>query len=226
MLINEDAGPLNMEQISYLTQAYETNENMIDLVNSLLNISRIESGRLAIEPEEIDVVTFCESIYNEIKTVASEKKQKVDIIKPKIKLKKILTDARLFRQVIQNLLSNAVKYTPEKGKIVFTISKNDEGFVQFDVKDNGLGIPLSQQDKIFQKFFRADNVMQTEVEGTGLGLYVCKSIIEMLGGKIWFDSEENKGATFSCTLPLSGSKSKKGERSLITSDIKKEFAQK
>lgn len=224
MLINGDAGEANMEQISYLTQAHETNEHMIDLVNSLLNISRIESGRIAVELEKLDIIELCEGIFDEIKMIAEGKKQKIEIVKPKEKITAITTDSRLFRQVIQNLLSNAVKYTPEGGSVKFTISKKDDGYLQFDVKDNGLGIPRHQQDKLFQKFFRADNVVEMEAEGTGLGLYVAKSLIETLGGKIWFESEENKGTTFSCTLPLSGSKPKKGEKTLISTDISKEFS--
>lgn len=224
MLINGDAGEINMEQMSYLTQAFETNEHMIDLVNSLLNISRIESGRLAIDPETTDIIKLTEEAFNEVSVIAAEKKQKIELVKPKVKIPLVMTDPRLLRQIIQNLISNAIKYTPEKGKIILTISKIDKNFVQFDIRDNGLGIPVHQQDKLFQKFFRADNVIQTETEGTGLGLYVCKSLVEMLGGKIWFESQEDKGTTFSFTLPFLGSKGKKGERTLIAADISKEFA--
>lgn len=223
MLINGDAGELNTEQLEYLSQAYESNERMVDLVNSLLNISRIESGRLSVEPELTDIIKLSESAFSEAEIIANEKSQKITFIKPTEKIKKVKTDPKLFRQVLQNLLSNAIKYTPEKGKITLKISMKNEDELLFEVSDNGLGIPEDQQDKMFQKFFRADNVLKNEVEGTGLGLYVVKSIIETLGGKIRFKSAENRGATFWCTLPIKGSKARKGDRTLMSTRTSEKY---
>ena len=104
--------------------------------------------------------------------------------------------------VIQNLLSNAVKYTPEKGKVSIHLSLSDKKNVLLRLCDNGYGIPKNQQDKIFTKLFRADNVIGKDTEGTGLGLYIAKSIVEQAGGKLWFESVENKGTIFYATLPL------------------------
>jgi len=127
--------------------------------------------------------------------------------------------------VLQNLLSNAVKYTPEKGQVKFNISQHNTGetvagilvesdSVYVEVNDTGMGIPKKQQDKIFTKLFRADNVRAADTEGTGLGLYIVKSIVDHSGGRIWFNSEENKGTTFSLLLPLEGMKKKEGTKSL------------
>jgi signal transduction histidine kinase len=122
-------------------------------------------------------------------------------------------DPKLLRIVLQNLLSNAVKYTQEKGKIDLEIKKQDKDIL-IKIQDNGLGIPKRQQGKIFSKLFRADNVLGKDTDGTGLGLYIVKEVIEQSGGKIWFNSEENKGTSFFVTIPLSGMKEKKGTKVL------------
>jgi len=107
--------------------------------------------------------------------------------------------------VAQNLLSNAVKYTSEKGKIKLSLSLDDKKkFILLKVSDTGCGINEYQQDKIFTKFFRADNAREKDTEGTGLGLYIAKSIIDQAGGSVRFESKENIGTTFYATLPLAG----------------------
>ena len=118
-------------------------------------------------------------------------------------------DPKHLRMVLQNLLSNAVKYTPEDGKIELSISLADKENVLLKISDTGYGIPKHQQDKIFTKLFRADNVRDKDTDGTGLGLYIVKSIVENSGGRVWFKSsgeEENKGTVFYVTLPLDGVK--------------------
>ena len=117
------------------------------------------------------------------------------------------------RIIFQNLISNAVKYTPENGNVWISM-KLERDDVLISVRDNGFGIPKGQQSKIFEKLFRADNVQNKEVEGTGLGLYIVKAIIEQSGGKIWFDSEENKGTAFFVTVPLTGMAKKTGTKGL------------
>jgi len=118
------------------------------------------------------------------------------------------------RIVLQNLLTNSVNYTPESGKIKLSVKKSKKEIL-LTVSDNGYGIPKKDQDKIFTKMFRADNVKIRDTSGTGLGLYIVKSIIEQTaGGKIWFESEENKGTTFFIVLPLTGMVKKDGSRAL------------
>ena len=116
--------------------------------------------------------------------------------------------------VFQNLLTNAIKYTPPKGTIKISIKKNKED-VLVSVSDNGYGIPKKQQENIFTKMFRADNVKLRDTTGTGLGLYIVKSIIEQSAeGNIWFESKENKGTTFYFTIPLKGMMKKEGNKAL------------
>jgi signal transduction histidine kinase len=98
--------------------------------------------------------------------------------------------------IIQNLLSNAVKYTPENGKVQISFSQHNKKHILLKISDTGFGIPKNQQSKIFTKLFRADNAKLKDAEGTGLGLYIVKSIVDKTGGKVWFESKENKGTTF------------------------------
>jgi signal transduction histidine kinase len=113
----------------------------------------------------------------------------------------INADPELIRIILQNLLSNSLKYTPEKGKITIGINKQDS-HVQIRVADTGYGIPEEQQSKIFTKMFRADNIRSKEMDGTGLGLYIARAIVQQSGGRIWFDSVENKGTNFYVSFPI------------------------
>ncbi len=114
-------------------------------------------------------------------------------------------DPLLFRQVILNLVSNAIKYTPPGGKIDIRMTQNN-GRVSWEIRDSGIGIPKASQARLFEKFYRAENVYKVETEGTGLGLHLVKMIVEKSGGHIGCESEENQGSAFTFTLPLGGGK--------------------
>ncbi len=214
MLMDEEAGKINKEQAEYLDHTYRSNERMIALVNDLLNVSRIESGTIAIEPIDTDLAGMINSVIFELTPKIKEKRIKTVFEKPKAGLPVIKVDPKLIRQVFQNLLSNAVKYTKDKGTVGVRASQ-DKRYLRFEVFDTGVGIPKSQQPKVFKKFFRADNVITMQTEGTGLGLYVAKSVVDASGGKIWFKSEEGRGTSFFFTLPLAGSRRREGEKTLI-----------
>jgi PAS domain S-box-containing protein len=216
MLINGDVGKLTQDQLKYMGEIYKGNQRMVDLVNALLDVSRIELGTFAIDPEKVNIIDLTKDIVKEIKHTADEKKilLKEDYGK---NFPEILIDAKLFQIIIQNLLSNAVKYTPAKGTVTLTMSDRYPNII-IEVKDNGYGIPEAQKPQIFTKLFRADNVRAKDTEGTGLGLYIVKAIVERSGGKIWFESEENKGTTFFIELPKEGMPKKEGTRAL--EDIK------
>lgn len=214
MLLNGDAGKLNDEQKEYIDHTYKSNERMIALVNDLLNVSRIESGTIAIEPVSTDIDGMVKSVLFELTPQIKQKKITTEYKTLSGGTPKIKIDPKLIRQVFQNLLSNSVKYTPERG-ITGVRVKKDGKFLQFEVFDTGVGIPKAQQAKVFKKFFRADNVITLQTEGTGLGLYVAKSVVDASGGKIWFTSTEGKGTSFFFTLPLAGSKRREGEKTLI-----------
>jgi signal transduction histidine kinase len=212
MLLNGDAGEINKDQKDFLKEIYKGNQRMVDLVNALLNVSRIEMGTLAIEPESIDFNKIAESVLKEIKPQIEKKKQKLSKKLDK-QVPKIQADPKLIRIIFQNLISNAVKYTPNEGKI-FVETEKEEKNILIKVSDNGYGIPKDQHDKIFSKLFRADNVQEKDAEGTGLGLYIIRSIVEQCGGQIWFESEKNQGTTFFVRFPLQGMSEQEGSRGL------------
>jgi PAS domain S-box-containing protein len=212
MLLAGDAGKLNPEQKRFLKEVYTGNQRMVNLVNALLNVSRIELGTLAIDPKPIIFSQIADSVLVELKKQITEKKMEVETKYDK-SIPKINADPSIVRIIFQNLLTNAVKYTKEKGKISISLEKDKENIL-IKIADNGYGIPDYQQDHIFEKMFRADNVREKETEGTGLGLYLVKAIVDDSKGKIWFKSKENKGTNFFITLPLSGMKKKEGSKTL------------
>lgn len=212
MLLSKYVGELNEKQKQYVKEIYAGNLRMVELVNALLNVSRIDLGTFAIEPEPVNLVEICESVLGELTPQIMEKKQTVEKIfagAPST----YNADAKLIRIVFQNFLSNSVKYTQPEGHIIAEISTKENN-LYIRVSDNGYGIPKAQHGKIFEKLFRADNVRQKDTEGTGLGMYIVKAIVESSGGKIWFESGENEGTTFHVLLPLAGMPKKGGTKGL------------
>lgn len=215
MLNSGQMGTFKKDQKKYLENIQESSERMIRLVNDLLNVCRIESGRLSINPEPLNFTNLISSIINEVKPLADKKGVKIKFIHPK-NIKDIALDKNLIRQVFQNLIVNSLKYSLEKsGMIKVVISDKDIKYLQVAVSDNGIGIPEKVQKRIFEKFFRADNATKTDTSGTGLGLYVSKMIIKASNGKIWFESKTDKGTTFYVRIPWKGMKTKHGDRSFI-----------
>jgi two-component system sensor histidine kinase VicK len=153
------------------------------------------------ESKPTNISALVESVLDEQKLQIEEKKLKLKCAFV-VNIPLIQVDPKLIRMVVQNLLSNAIKYTPERGKISISLAMCDKKNVIIKMSDTGYGIPKSQQDKIFTKLFRADNVVGKDTEGTGLGLYIAKSIVDQAGGKLGFESVENKGTTFHVLLPI------------------------
>jgi signal transduction histidine kinase len=217
MLGDETNGTMNEQQKAYIADVATSTQRMIKLVNDLLNVSRIETGRLRIEPKPTQIEDFIQSIINEADSMAKVKKCRLVFKHPKDNLPKIPIDQSLMRQVVHNLVMNAIRYSSKKQcDILVTLEQKNHDYV-IAVKDNGIGIIKNNQARIFEKFYRSDRARKLEAEGSGLGMYVAKMIMEASGGKIWFESEgDNKGTTFYVTLPISGMRVKKGTKGIAS----------
>ncbi len=200
MLSKQEVGSLNEKQKEYLGQVYSQNRRMIELVDDLLNSSRIDMGMLEIGPKKVYLKDIAENVIEEIGPFIREKEIQVERDYP-ADFPLVETDPELIRIVIQNLISNGVKYTPDKGIVSIGFSFSGSR-VQIKVSDTGYGIPRAQQSRVFTKMFRADNIRNKVTDGTGLGLYIAKAIVKELGGRIFFESEEGKGASFFVVLPI------------------------
>ncbi len=201
LMLKGKAGKISTDQKDFLEQIYNSNDRMIKLVEDLLNVSRIDTGsKFEIKKAPKDIIEIINSLTSDLIGLAHA--HEVEIEKSmNVPAEFILPiDADKIRQVFQNLLSNAVKYSKKGGKVIIDL-KNNQGKALLTIQDGGLGIPQEQQSRMFEKFFRADNVQTTETDGTGLGLYIAKAIVEGHGGKIWFESKENVGTIFFVELP-------------------------
>ncbi len=201
MLLSGDVGKFNADQERYLKEIYRGNKRMVSLVNALLSVSRMDLGTFVLEPEPTDIIRLVQTVVDEQKFHIDRKKIALSTHFPTA-IPIIQADGKLLSMVVQNLLSNAIKYTPESGTVSVSLAlREDTKTVLFTIADSGYGIPQNQQDRIFTKLFRADNVRGKDTEGTGLGLYIAKSIVDNSGGRLWFESKENHGTTFYLELP-------------------------
>ena len=201
MVLDGDTGALNSEQKDLLEKTYVSNERMIALINDLLNVSRIEEGRFLYKQEPGQLEDVIKTVVDSSQELLKMKKISLSMDFPQEKLPMINIDREKMELAVQNLLENAAKYTPEGGSIHISIEKH-EAEVVFKIKDTGVGIPEAEHERIFTKFFRGDNVIKMETEGSGLGLYTTRNIIDAHRGKIWFESKEGKGTTFYFSLPF------------------------
>ncbi len=199
-LLDGDLGKISQEQRDFIEKTYKSNERMINLINDLLNVTRIEEGRYLFRLSAADIGTIIQFVVNSYKEEAQRRQIEIEIIKPEKKLPEVFIDIEKIRLAVQNLLDNALRYNRPGGKVIISF-KNRKGEIEVSIEDTGVGIPKEQHERVFNKFFRAANVMKIDTEGTGLGLFIAKNIIEAHKGRIWFKSEEGKGSTFYFSLP-------------------------
>jgi len=213
MILGGDSGKINKATREYVEEISLGTSRMSTLVSALLNVSRIDMGTLAIEPSPTDIQALADEVLSEFESTIAEKKLDIKRIY-KLKDPLVEVDPNLMRIIYQNLISNAVKYTAENGTVTISIQDNED-HVTFEISDTGYGIPSHQQGRIFQKLFRADNVRALETDGTGLGLFLVKSILDEAGGSIWFESTIDVGSKFLVKLPVAGMKSKRGTHNFV-----------
>jgi len=225
ILSKKKAGVLTIKQKRVIKEIQKANMRMLGLINTLLNVSRLEAGTFIVEPKDLNILDLVKVILKEQKLIAKKNGLIIKTNFEKDIPAKMKLDPQLTNMIVQNLLSNAIKYSLSKGTINFDILniKKDKVYGKNLVKkdsiliivvDQGMGIPIKEQGNIFSKLYRADNAKLIGIQGTGLGLYITKTIIDNVGGNIWFESEENKGTTFFVSLPISGMKARGGTKKL------------
>ncbi|MFH1671333.1 MAG: HAMP domain-containing sensor histidine kinase [Candidatus Portnoybacteria bacterium] len=188
------------KQLEYIKILKENSTRMTELVSDLLTVSRIEQGRLVVNVEKISLEEVIREMVHGMEVFAEASNVKIHF-KIEKNMPMIASDLSQIKLIIENLLDNAIRYSKEKGKVEIEV-KRKKNYVYFGVKDSGVGIPAADQKYIFQKFFRSANALRHKTEGSGLGLYITKSIVERLGGKINFNSQEGEGSTFWALLPI------------------------
>ena len=215
LALNEKVSTIDTRARGYLEKAHESTQHLGKLFQDLLTSAKAEDGRLTSHPSLVELGSFLEKISNDLKFAADKKglsleyttgsSQTIDatgksagnkVIRP---LYYILADPDRLREAITNLFDNAVKYT-EQGKITIGLTGDDK-VAQIYIKDTGVGIPSEDIPHLFQKFYRVDNTATRTIGGTGLGLYICRKIIELYQGRIWVESQIGKGSTFFINLP-------------------------
>ncbi len=199
ILQNGYSGPLTNEQADFINTIVDSVDRMNEIINTLLNISRIEAGKLVLNEKPVLLANIIDRCLLDLKSEIKEKRLQ---IRTNIQHQdRIMTDPEFVKEVCTNLFSNAIKYTPTNGRISISIRRSGNDQV-IRIQDSGFGIPTYAKNHIFTKFYRAPNVSQTGEGGTGLGLYLANGIARALGGQLWFDSQENQGSTFYFALPM------------------------
>jgi signal transduction histidine kinase len=195
-----DSEPLSEKQKGYLSDIHNSADQTINLTNAFLNVSKIEQGTFAQEIQSCNLPEVSDDILKELQP--STQKKELNIIKEYGQnTTSIRLDPKMARIILQNLITNAIQYTPAKGQININISAIGNK-LKIMVKDTGIGIPPAQQENVFKKLFRAQNVKK-ETQGSGLGLYMVKTLLEQINGRIWFESKEGQGTTFYADIPIS-----------------------
>lgn len=206
MILTGRLGTINAEQKEFLNKGFASTERMIHIVNDLLHVDQMNTDKTELVFEQVDLNSLIDSVSFEFTNQATSKEIKLQIKKSAKSLPMIVGDQVKLRIVLENLLDNAVKYTLKGGEVILTASdaklNTAEAVVEISIKDSGIGIPEVEKSKIFSKFFRATNAIRTEPDGSGIGLFIAKDIVEKHGGSLWYETSADNGSTFYLTLPV------------------------
>ncbi|MBN1263957.1 MAG: PAS domain S-box protein [Anaerolineales bacterium] len=203
LLVDGLAGDLNDQQNEFINDIHSSGKHLLDLINDILDLSKIEAGRMEIHPEPLD---FAELIEETIASISHLFKQKGQILRIEVSenLPEVKADRVRIKQVLLNLLSNAYKFTLEKGSVTLKAGRLDSSALLVSVSDTGIGIAEEDYDSVFAEFQQVDSSATREIQGTGLGVPISRRIIEMHGGRMWMESVLGEGTTFTFILPLTG----------------------
>lgn len=200
MLLDGYMGEIDEQKRPALEIIVAASNRMNELISTLLNITRLESGAIMIEKKQVDLIDVIKEVLDEMEIPAKYRSISLRLVLKGQQSTKIRSDGAIIKEVLTNLVSNSIKYSNEDGLVTISVTPAKDK-VTVTVKDNGLGIPAHAKKQVFSKFFRAANVIQIETNGTGLGLYLVKGLVDELGGRISFRSEEGRGTTFRVSLP-------------------------
>jgi PAS domain S-box-containing protein len=198
LLMEQIEGSLNDKQSRFLGHMHQDALHLLELINDVLDLSKIEAGRLQLRPTVFEVHRAIEEV---LASIASRASAKAITLESRVGRVSLIADPLRFKEILLNLLTNAVKFTPDGGR-VWIESSSDEGFLCLSVQDTGIGIPFEEHETVFDKFYQVSATTKGIREGTGLGLAITRRLVELHGGRVWLDSKPGKGSKFSFTLPL------------------------
>jgi signal transduction histidine kinase len=193
-------GPVSEEHQEYLGDILSSAKHLLQLINDVLDLAKVESGRVEFRPEPVALARLVREVADVLRAIAVGKRIAIETDVPQELSAAVLDPAR-FKQVLYNYLSNALKFTPEDGVVQVRIRPEGAGEFRLEVEDNGIGIPASEIPKLFAEFRQLDSGAAKKYQGSGLGLALTKRIVEAQGGRVWVDSQPEKGSVFFAALP-------------------------
>ena len=191
---------LSEQNRGFLDMAQRNGDKLLRMVTELLDFQKVGQTKEMLHLQDVSLLVLLRQQVDKFQTMAAEKHIRLDLEEEGDSVVK--TDMKMIDLVFENILSNAIKYTPDGGKVTVSSSLAEDNMISIHVSDTGIGIPMSEKKHIFQSFYRASNAVNSQEKGSGLGLMLTKQLVEKLGGKLTFESEEGKGTTFSFTLPV------------------------
>jgi len=194
-LISEDFGPVNLKQKEYLGDALENIDRMLKFVSDLLSMTSIDENKYKLKIKPTDIVSICSDVIRSLSFWAKASNSNIIFTTPE-NFPLVMADPVKMKEVIENLITNAIKYKSENSGRVEIILKDMGDEILFECRDNGLGIPDGDKDKVFSKFYRSEKSLEADPTGSGVGLYIVKAVVDLSGGKIWFEKNKKGGTTF------------------------------
>lgn len=223
---NKDSN-LTRKQIEFAHVVHKSGTDLLNLINDILDLSKIEAGKIEIEKAEFEINEICKDLTNSFDSSATNKGIMFRVQNKLVATQRIYTDEMRLSQILKNLLSNAIKFTSEGGTVDLVISETEDGYIRFEVMDSGIGIPGDKQQIIFESFKQVDGSISRRFGGTGLGLSISKELTHLLSGRISVSSKEGEGSTFSIEIPIgisSSSSVKKEQRKILIIEDDETFA--
>jgi len=202
LMMDEVPGKINREQREFLSDILDSGQHLLNLINDVLDLSKVEAGKIELKLRDLSLAAVIADVVKTVKPMLDESKHKLEVSVEE-GLPQVRADKSRLKQIFLNLLSNAIKFTPPGGKLAIEASSGGDR-CQVSVVDNGIGIKKEDQDRMFEVFTQVEILPDEKKEGSGLGLALTRQLVEIMGGRIWVESEYGKGSRLTFTLPLAG----------------------